>query len=554
MTLSRKASNDSVSSMGTTHSSISMRSNGTSITSRSERYAVRAPEFNPAALPPLPPKRTKEEVQAHDQKYNAIRPGGSTSSSLSSVFRKSSAPNIPTRPQLPGRPTLPSRTSVRQEQTTPVPEETQSEPPARRAQAPPPPRRSALTMGFGNPSQPKQEPSNPTLAIEAVPPPIPTSSRPDLAALQASKPMSNGTPTPQQDSVAGSCLHCRDFSGPDNHAARFPRQSLPSTDIGWLAHQLTSPFASLTDKARVIFTWLHCNVAYDVVALCNNAVKSSTPQSTIASGLAVCEGYAGLFAALGVKAGLEVVVVHGASKGGSHRQIRPGESIPPFKTDHAWNLCRIDGGEWKLIDSCWGAGNTNISSQTYTASFKPHHFTQSHVDFGRSHYPTDNSKQLREDGRILPWEEFVRGTKTGTHATTFSGYLNEEGLSESSFGPTANPIVLSQQGPTTRFMFQKVCPHWDPVRHGRGQYYLYILNLESLDGTDRNGIPFQHNDGVWWCDVPAADLGRPGQKVQIYTVTKFDNRDGRGLTLQEYAQRKNRVGRSFGGVAKWEIA
>jgi transglutaminase-like putative cysteine protease len=554
MTLSRKASNDSVSSMGTTHSSISMRSNGTSMTSRSERYAVRAPEFNPAALPPLPPKRTKEEVQAHEQKYNAIRPGGSTSSSLTNVFRKSSAPNVPTRPQLPGRPTLPARTSVRQEQATPVSEETQSEPPARRVQAPPPPKRSALTMGFGNPSQPKQEPNNPTLAIQDVPPPIPTASRPDLAALQASKPTSNIAPTPQQGSGASSCLHCRDFSGPDNHAARFPRESLPSTDIGWLAHQLTSPFPSITDKARAIFTWLHHNIAYDVVALCNNAVKSSTPQSTIASGLAVCEGYAGLFAALGVKAGLEVIVVNGASKGGSHRQIRPGEAIPPFKSTHAWNVCRIDGGEWKLIDSCWGAGNTNTSSQTYTKQFKPHHFTQSNVDFGRSHYPTDNSKQLREDGRILPWEEYVRGTKTGTEATVFSGFVNEEGLSESSFGPTANPIVLSQQGPTTRFMFQKVCPHWDPVRHGRGQYYLYILNLEALEGTDRNGVPFQQGDGVWWCDVPVADLGRPGQKVQIYTVTEFDNRDGRGLTLQEYTQRKNRVGRSYGGVAKWEIA
>jgi transglutaminase-like putative cysteine protease len=555
MTLSRKASNDSVSSMGTTHSSISMRSNGTSITSRSERYAVRAPEFNPAALPPLPPKRTKEEVQAHDQKYNAIRPGGSNSSSLSSVFRKSSAPNIPTRPQLPGRPTLPSRTSVRQEQTTPVPEETQSEPPARRAQAPPPPRRSALTMGFGNPSQPKQEPSNPTLAIEAVPPPIPTSSRPDLAALQASKPMSNGTPTPQQDGGAGFCLHCRDFSGPDNHAARFPRESIPSTDIGWLAHQLTSPFPSKTDKARVIFAWLHHNVAYDVVAFYNNAVKSSTPQSTMASGLAVCEGYAGLFAALGMKAGLEVIVVSGGSKGYGHTQVQPGEAIPPFKSTHAWNACRIDGGEWKLIDPCWGAGNVSGAGQPYNKQFSPHHFTQSNDDFGRSHFPSDNSKQFRNDGRIKTYEEYARGSKSGTEATIFGGFLNEEGLSEGSFQPKANPIILSQQGPTTRFMFQKICPHWNPVRNGSGQYYIYILNLDAMEqDRSRNGIPFQQANGVWWCDVPTADLGRPGQKAHICAVTEFDGRDGRGLTLQEFRERKNMVGQSFGGVAQWEIA
>lgn len=159
MTLSRKASNDSVSSMATTRSSVSAMSNGTSMTSRSERYAVKAPEFNPSSLPPLPPKRTKEEVQAHDQKYNAVRPGASTSRSLSNGFRKTSAPTVPTRSQPQGRPTpaLPARNGVRQEQPTPIHEETQVEPLPQRITAPPP-RKSALTMGFGNKEQPKQDP------------------------------------------------------------------------------------------------------------------------------------------------------------------------------------------------------------------------------------------------------------------------------------------------------------------------------------------------------------------------------------------------------------
>ena len=226
MTLSRKASNDSVSSMATTRSSVSAMSNGTSMTSRSERYAVRAPEFNPSALPALPPKRTKEEVQAHDQKYNAMRPGKSTSSSLPNMFRKTSTPNLPTRPQLQTKPTppLPARNGVRQEQSTSIDEETQEEQP-RRITAPPL-RKSALTMGFGNAAQPKKihtdQPGS-VLATEGAPPPIPTSTRPDLAALQASKPTAGAaTPTPHA-AGGGSCLKCRDFSGPDNHAARFPR-------------------------------------------------------------------------------------------------------------------------------------------------------------------------------------------------------------------------------------------------------------------------------------------------------------------------------------------
>ncbi|KAL1584312.1 hypothetical protein WHR41_06800 [Cladosporium halotolerans] len=559
MTLSRKQSSESVSSNATARSSVSGMSNGTSTTSRSERFAIRAPEFNPSALPALPPKRTPEEVQAHDQKYNAMRPTKSSSNPLANTFRKSSTPSVPTRPQVQARPApaLPARTGVKQEQPTAVPQEThQPEAPARRLQ-PPPPRKSALGMGFGNAIQPKPSPSNrpsSTPAIEATPPPIPTGSRPDLAALQASKPKLGAASNPQYDNGPASCLHCRDFSGPDNHAARFPRESIPSTDVGWLSHQLTSPFPSATDKARAIFTWLHHNVEYDVVAFFNNNVKPSTPQSTISSGLAVCEGYAGLFAALAIKAGLECIVISGACKGFGHRQLQPGEPLPAFATTHAWNACRIDGGEWKLIDPCWGAGNVQGRGQPYQKHFKPVHFTESNSDFGRSHYPTDTSKQFRNDGRILSWEEYQRSAKSGTAAHMFSGFVAEEGLAEGSFAPLANPVVLAQQGPTTRFMFQKVCPHWDPVRCGRGEYYLYVLHLEELDGTDRNHVPFEKGDGVWWCDVRTEDLGRPGQKASIYTVTQFGGREGRGLSLQEYRDRKGRVGMGFGGVATWDIA
>lgn len=350
-----------------------------------------------------------------------------------------------------------------------------------------------------------------------------------------------------------SCLHCRDFSGPDNHAARFPRQSIPSSDVGWLAQQLTSPFPSHTDKARAIFTWLHHNIAYDTVAFFGNNVRPSTPQSTIRSGLAVCEGYAGLFAAIAMKAGLEAVVVVGNGKGYGYSDVKPGQPVPPYDAGHAWNAVKIDGGEWKLIDCCWGAGALG-DSQTYSKHFAPERFTQSNNDFGLDHFPGDSGQQFRTDGRRISWEEYILGNKNGCGADFFSGFVAEEGLSNTSFQPVSGKIAIAQQGPTVRFAFQKICPHWDSVRNGKGPYYLYVLLLESLEGNPRNYIPFETNGDVWWCDIPARDLGRPGQKAQIYTVTSFDGKDGRGLTIDEYRRRKGRVGFGFGGVCKWEVA
>jgi transglutaminase/protease-like cytokinesis protein 3 len=69
------------------------------------------------------------------------------------------------------------------------------------------------------------------------------------------------------------------------------------------------------DKGRALFTWLHLNIDYDTNAFFNDNVRGSTPQSTLQSGLAVCEGYAGLFHAMARGAGIESLVVGGHGKG-----------------------------------------------------------------------------------------------------------------------------------------------------------------------------------------------------------------------------------------------
>lgn len=688
-----------MSSLATTRSSVSGMSNATSITSQGgERYTIRAPDYDPSALPKLPPKRTREEKEAADMQYAGLRPLRQTKSTPKvAQVAKGTTPPPPSRQAVIPPPALPRRESQvpsnqnQQAIEAPPPRPARAEPPPppnRHEPAPPPrPRVSALSWGMNKDSGTNSSVQNPRptpnqdVQSNGAPPPIPMGSKPDLAALQASKPKMNGAsaapspskpveiasgahlsqilsssqvvivdfyadycgpckniaptyeslcsqcsrpnqvtfckvnrparedlygqygvnamptflffkdgqeidrmvgaseqgldyvvkelirdvkPVPQSlpssqaaitpNPPPGSCLHCRDFSGPDNHAARFPRESLPSSDLGWLAHQLTAPFPSYTDKARAIFTWLHHNVAYDVVAFFGNNVQPSTPQKTLNTGLAVCEGYAALFTALAVKVGLESVVVGGNGKGYGHSPLQPGQPVPPYSAGHAWNAVKIDNGEWKLIDCCWGAGTVNGPGQPYKKGFAPERFTQSNNDFGLDHFPEDSSKQFRTDGRTMSWEEYILGNKNGCGADFFSGFVAEEGLSSKTFQPVSGKIALAQQGPTVRFAFQKICPHWDPVRCGKGPYYLYVLHLEGLDGTQRNHVPFETNGDVWWCDVPARDLGRPGQKAQIYTVTKFDNKDGRGLTIEEYRRKKGRVGYSFGGVCKWEVA
>lgn len=359
----------------------------------------------------------------------------------------------------------------------------------------------------------------------------------------------------QAQPSSASCLHCRDFSGPDTHATKFPHESVPSID--WLASQLTAPFTSLTDKARAIFTWLHHNVSYDVVAFFNNAVKPSTPASTLSTGLAVCEGYAALFTAIAAKAGLESLVVGGHGKGYGFSTLPPGAPIPPQSHNHAWNAVKIDNGEWKLIDCCWGAGAVNGKGQPYNKSFTPSFFTMPNIEFGTRHFPQNKSHFFRPDGRNPTWEDYIIGeSRTGPPLNTFAGVSGKEGLAESKILPRNLHIPVSPAAhptPTIRFQLEKVCEHWQPERNGPGKPYPYVLCINGSDGQHDEQLVFDTNGMFWWCDVEPARLGKPGQTVSAMAITKVDGGSARGVSPGEWRGMMGKVGWRVEGVASWEL-
>lgn len=382
-----------------------------------------------------------------------------------------------------------------------------------------------------------------------LPPPIPLSSKPSRSQIQAVESRPAAAPPPP----SSGCLLCRDFSGPDAVAAKYPRQSLPQThDItGYLADVLCGPFQSATDKARAIFTWLHHNIAYDTVAFFAKTVNyGAKPHDTISTGLGVCGGYAGVFTAVALKAGLEAVMVSGHGKGFGYSPLKPGDPIPPCEpTGHAWNAVRIDGGEWKLLDSCWGAGH--LDGRSYKQKFTPSYFTVPNDEFGIDHFPRDNSHFYRPDGKIPTWEEYMVGP-AGAEMVQVYGAAPDHGLAQTSFTPAKKHIPVNS-GETIRFQFSKICEHWDHEKNGQGKPYCMILKINGVDGRKEDYVAFENNDFWWWADVPARDLGAPGQRVSCFAVTTVSGKDARGMTRQEYLSKKGRCGMGFGGICVWDL-
>ncbi|XHG04272.1 hypothetical protein AWENTII_007548 [Aspergillus wentii] len=572
----RKISQESLAS-DTSFSTVSTRrtagTSSTSVDSNNAGRSLRAPAWGTTDLPPLPPKREEKPAppprpkssggKSVDSLSSKIKiPGLPRRASNSSISTTASTRSAPAVPPVPPVPRLPPRTGSYNNQNNSEQEEAAPKLPTRRL--PPPPSASAVDKirqsGFGglNKSSSAAEP-----APSAVPPPVPLSSRPDLTKLQATKPRMHAShpaaPAPAPSTV---CLKCRDFSGPDTHAARYPRETLPSQNMQWLANELTAPFPSPTDKARALFTWLHHNISYDVVAFFNNNVKPSTPAKTLSTGLAVCEGYAGLLATLANHAGLEAVVISGHGKGYGYAPLAPGSSVPPFSAGHAWNAVRIDNGQWKLIDPCWGAGVCQGPGQPYQKLFSPENFTDSNDVFGIKHFPSNREHFYRDDGRPgISWEEYIMGE--GIEQPTIFTDAKKHSIGEQSFQPAVSRIsVYNHPGPI-RFQFNLHCEHWTLKRHDGVIPSLFLLIIHGIDGRNDERIPFNHFRGTtpggggdfWYVDVAdSRKLGAPGQKLQIVVLTSFgDRKDARGVTKQEYLAQVGRVGMAWAGIAQWEL-
>jgi hypothetical protein len=151
----------------------------------------------------------------------------------------------------------------------------------------PPRKYTSVVDGREGPRPPTRQPTVPSIpdrrrlptslhAVSDGPPPAPQSTRPPPISLSTCPSIKSlGV------SSAKPCLICYDFSGPDTHASlpHFDRSRV--TSFQCLAADLTTPFTSKLDKARVLFTWLHRHISYDVHGFLNNKMAPQHPNGVL---------------------------------------------------------------------------------------------------------------------------------------------------------------------------------------------------------------------------------------------------------------------------------
>ena len=137
----------------------------------------------------------------------------------------------------------------------------------------------------------------------------------------------------------------------------------------------------------------------------------------------------------------------------------------------------------------------------------------------------------------------------------FDGFLEPEGVRRPSFEPRRRRIDVANaaEHDVLRFRFGKVCPHWTYERNGKGLPYVFVLKAPGMGGAMRDFVAFETNGLDWWVDVPTRRLGRPGEHVEVFAVTSWDGKDGRGVSVAEFKRRQGTVGMGWGALAKYDL-
>ena len=173
----------------------------------------------------------------------------------------------------------------------------------------------------------------------------------------------------------------------DQHALAAPADI--EKDAATLARWLTAPFSSPQEKLRALYRWVTEHIEYDVQAYHEDRSSAEDPNLVLSKHISACEGYSNLFGELALHAGIQnVQKVDGFVKDARHQKGEPFD-----KSNHAWNAVLIDG-QWRLIDSTWGAGYD--AGDRYIKRFEPMYFLATPEHLRYSHFAKIPTQRFQE--------------------------------------------------------------------------------------------------------------------------------------------------------------
>ncbi|XP_075426401.1 uncharacterized protein LOC142465882 isoform X2 [Ascaphus truei] len=263
------------------------------------------------------------------------------------------------------------------------------------------------------------------------------------------------------------------------------------------------------EKVRAIWMWICHHIEYDLEGLENKSKRSGDPSQILHTGKGACEGYAGLFENMCSLAGIQCLKIGGYSKGYSYvvGQTFSGE------TNHAWNAVYLNR-RWHLLDTTWGAGFADSSSNTFCFRYNEFYFLTHPALFIEEHFPDNQNWQLLQvplslkqfEGSLRRKSSFYNAGLTVSYPETLlvetvngKATISIEGRSPALFSFTLNStekpglMTLTKNGMqlevypqvTGRHKLELYTKPYDTAKESYDNVIEYILHCGSVDATFR---------------------------------------------------------------------
>lgn len=141
-------------------------------------------------------------------------------------------------------------------------------------------------------------------------------------------------------------------------------------------------------KTEAIYTWITDNLYYDWDGVENHSLPAGDPYSAYTTKVAVCEGFATLFAELMNAVGIPCVAFHGSSindpLGITMDAVSSWDQAQYDDVDHAWNAAYV-GGEWRYYDTTWDCASKKVNGELVWARGTKRYFGLTADKLGANH-------------------------------------------------------------------------------------------------------------------------------------------------------------------------
>lgn len=275
-------------------------------------------------------------------------------------------------------------------------------------------------------------------------------------------------------------------------------------DIRIFGRELKRMYPDDELKARAAFFWLTQHIKYDCEGY-RNGNRVYNAADVLATGRAVCSGYARLMKTFCDELGVECLCISGFATGISVKNVSPDN----MQHNHEWVAVKINE-KWRLVDPTWGSGSVNENCTEFYPMVNEAFFLSDPFFMIRSHFPEDARWQLLDNPYTQKqFADSVEANKKALVALINS--WNNDSIQDLNEPLLRDSVIKRKVGEWVRLRLPK---------EDQRNFFSVMLYDKNDKLVEEISVPAQiSEDGFYYCDYKVKRVGNYELLISLYNYT-----------------------------------